>query len=163
MNRIFSFFFLILITIGINDFANAQDILGVTSPEEIRETHRVFDIYVNRYQPDSTALTYLREFDESVEIKILFGTWCHDSKREIPAFIKTMELAENPKIDIEYIAVSREKSDPEGRSGAYDLQYTPTFIIFMAEKEIGRIVEESTESIEQDLVQLLKSGDFKDE
>ncbi len=163
MNRFYSFFLMILITIGINDLANAQDIIGVTSPEEIRESHRVFDIYVNRYKPDSTAIEYLKNFDESVEIKILFGTWCHDSKREIPAFIKTMELAENPKIDIEYIAVSREKSDPEGRADAYDLQYTPTFIIFSAENEIGRIVEESTESIEQDLVHILKSGDFKDD
>ncbi len=163
MNRFYSFFLMILITIGINDLANAQDIIGVTSPEEIRESHRVFDIYVNRYKPDSTAIEYLKNFEESVEIKILFGTWCHDSKREIPAFIKTMELAENPKIDIEYIAVSREKSDPEGRADAYDLQYTPTFIIFNAENEIGRIVEESTESIEQDLVHILKSGDFKDD
>ena len=154
--------FLMFITVGYNVQLTAQssDLIGLTSAEEIRESHRVFDIYVNRYQPDSTALAYLTKFEHSIDIKILFGTWCHDSKREIPAFIKTMELAENENFNIEYIAVSRKKSDLEGRADTYDLQYTPTFIIFSADIEIGRIVEESTESIEQDLVQILRSGDF---
>jgi thiol-disulfide isomerase/thioredoxin len=162
MIRFFSFFLILTFFSTQNGIAQEQDLLGSTSSDEIRESHRVFDIYVNRYNPDSTAVDYLRNFGESIEIKILFGTWCHDSKREVPAFIKTMELAENSNFKIEYIAVSREKSDPQGLSEAYDLQYTPTFIIFSAENEIGRIVEESTESIEQDLVQILKSGDFKD-
>lgn len=152
-----------LLFLSSDGIAQTQDIIGSTTPVEIRETHRIFDIYINRYSPDSAAVAFLSNFDESIDIKIFFGTWCHDSKREIPAFIKTMELVENPKLNIEYIGVSRKKTELEGITDIYDLQYTPTFLIFSAEKEIGRIVEESTESIEQDLVRILKSGDFKDD
>lgn len=162
MPRFFTFTLLILTLSTSWSLAQNQDLLGITSADEIRAEFRVFNIYVNRYNPDSSAVEFLKAFDASVEIKIFFGTWCHDSKREIPAFIKTMEEANNPNFVIEYVGVSRKKSDPEGIAESYDLQYTPTFIIFSAENEIGRIVEESTESIELDLVQILKSGDFTD-
>lgn len=71
-------------------------------------------------------------------------------------------MVENDAISYELIGVSRKKSEPENRHNVYDLQYTPTFIIFSAEKEIGRIVEESTESIEKDLVEIIKSGTIRD-
>ncbi len=162
MIRFISFCLLIVAVLSFEAKSQMTEILGVTSATEIKEANRIFDIYTDRYEPNEAALEFLTSVEDSISIKVIFGTWCHDSKREIPAFIKTMEMAENPKIDIEYIGVNREKTDPEGRAEAYNLQYTPTFIIFRAENEIGRIVEESTESIEQDLVQILKSGNFKD-
>ncbi len=67
-------------------------------------------------------------------------------------------MVENELVTYELIGVSRKKSEPENRNELYNLQYTPTFIIFSAEKEIGRMVEESTESIEKDLVEIIKSG-----
>ena len=161
MIRLISFLSMLLVLLVVDATAQSNDILGTTTPEEIRGQHRVFDIYVGRYTPDSSSVEFLNNFEHPVEIKVLFGTWCHDSKREIPAFIKTMEEVGNPNLDVEFIGVSRKKTDPEGRAKNYDLQYTPTFIIFSDEKEIGRIVEESTERIEQDLVQILKSGNFQ--
>lgn len=163
MLRILFIASLTFLVFTIDTDAQSTDILGTTTSTEIRENHRVFDIYVGRYQPDSTAVAYLNNFDHKIDVKILFGTWCHDSKREIPAFMKTFELVENENIQVEFIGVSRGKTDPDGRAEAYNLQYTPTFIIFSADIEVGRIVEESTESIEQDLVQILKSGNFEDQ
>ena len=160
--RVYSFFllFVFLFTEHIN--AQNSDIFGVTSPEEIRSTHRIFDIYIDRYEPDSTALVYLSNYDEPINIKILFGTWCHDSKREVPAFIKTMELANNSNFNVEYIGVNREKTDGQGFSKLYNLQYTPTFIIFKGSFEAGRMVEEVVKPIEIQLVEILKSSAFKD-
>ena len=160
--KLYSFFllFVFLFTEHIN--AQNSDIFGVTSPEEIRSTHRIFDIYIDRYEPDSTALVYLSNYDEPINIKILFGTWCHDSKREVPAFIKTMELANNSNFNVEYIGVNREKTDGQGFSKLYNLQYTPTFIIFKGSFEAGRMVEEVVKPIEIELVEILKSSAFKD-
>lgn len=162
MIKSFSLFLLIAGALCTTAHAQDADVLGTTSADEIRTSHRIFDIYINRYQPDSASVQFLNDLDEPIEIKILFGTWCHDSKREVPAFIKTMEMVENDAISYELIGVSRKKSEPENRHNVYDLQYTPTFIIFSAEKEIGRIVEESTESIEKDLVEIIKSGTIRD-
>ena len=160
--RVYSFFllFVFLFTEHIN--AQNSDIFGVTSPEEIRSTHRIFDIYIDRYEPDSTALVYLSNYDEPINIKILFGTWCHDSKREVPAFIKTMELANNSNFSVEYIGVNREKTYGQEFSKLYNLQNTPTFIIFKGSFEAGRMVEEVVKPIEIELVEILKSSSFKD-
>lgn len=162
MLRVYSLFLLpvFLFTEHIN--AQNSDIVGVTSPEEIRSTHRIFDIYIDRYEPDSTALAYLSNYDDPIDIKILFGTWCHDSKREVPAFIKTMELANNSNFNVHYIGVNREKTDGQGFSEIYNLQYTPTFVIFKGSYEIDRIIEETSDRIEIELVEILKSGAFKD-
>ena len=160
--HLYSFFLCIIFLFNQDAVAQYSDIVGITSSEEIRATHRVFDIYINRYESDSTALAYLTNFDESITITVLFGTWCHDSKKQVPAFIKTMDLAKNPKIQVTYIGVNRQKSDTEGAAKVYNLQYTPTFIIFRDENEIGRIVEKPTESIEKDLVEIFKFGVYKD-
>lgn len=140
-----------------NAFAQ-QDIIGRTSEEEILKTHRIFDIYTQRYTPDSTSVAYLKELDSPIHVVVLFGSWCHDSKKHIPEFIKVIQLAENPLLTAEYIGQSRAKSDPEGISDELHLQYTPTLIIYSGDIEIGRIVEEPTRSMEKDLVEIIKSG-----
>lgn len=122
-------------------FGQGSEILGLTSAEEIKTEHRLFEIYANRYQPDSAAIAFLHSFAEPVHIKILFGTWCHDSKREVPAFMKIMELIDNPHFETEYIGVTKAKKDPEGRTVHLTLERTPTFIIYLNKKEIGRIIE----------------------
>ena len=103
------------------------------------------------------AIEYLSSIKDSVQIYALFGTWCHDSKKQIPAFMKTLELADNPIIDVKYIAVTKQKTDPENLSQRWDLKYTPTFIIYRQNKEYGRIIEEPEISLEEDLVRILKS------
>lgn len=143
--------------------AQGADIVGNTTPQQIKSEHRVFEIYVKRYQPDSTAIQYLAAFSDSVKIKVLFGTWCHDSKKQIPAFMKVMETVSNPYFEIEYVGISRSKKEPREIISGLDLQYTPTFIIYSEQKEIGRIVEEPTLSMEEDLVKIFESGSFKDE
>lgn len=137
--------------------AQTLDIIGPTTAEEIREKHRIFDIYTNRYIPNSKSISYLKEIQDSVKINVFFGTWCHDSKKQVPAFIKTIELAKNSLIEVEYVAVTKNKNDPNKLSDSFGLKYTPTFIIYRNNKEYGRIIEEPEFSIEEDLVLILKS------
>lgn len=150
--------FLILFISPITVFGQTDHIVGETSAEQIREEHPLFDVYTKRYQPDSTAIKYLSEVTDSVRVFAMFGTWCHDSKRHLPELMKTLEVANNPFIDIEYFAVTKQKNDPEGTAKKLNLKLTPTFIIYYRENEIGRIVEEPVLKLEEDLVKILKSG-----
>ncbi|GAB5410756.1 MAG: hypothetical protein BalsKO_31210 [Balneolaceae bacterium] len=143
-------------------FAQNSDLIGKTTAEDVRQQHRVFDIYTKRYAPNSESLTYLSEIQDSVHIFVLFGTWCHDSKKQIPAFMKTIELANNSNISVEYTAVSRKKKEPKEIVERWNLKLTPTFIIYREGREFGRIVEEPTQSMEQDLVSILKSEPISD-
>lgn len=148
---------LFLVIAPSSSVAQNQDIIGATTAEQVREEHPVFDIYTNRYTPDEAAINYLSSIEDSVQIYVLFGTWCHDSKKQIPAFMKTLEVANNSSISVDYIAVSRKKKEPENIVEKWDLKLTPTFIIYRYGKEVGRIIEEPIEKLEQDLVTILKS------
>lgn len=159
---IFSLFFFSMVSSPLC-FAQNSDIIGKTTPEEIREQHKVFDIYTKRYSPNAESVKYLSQIEDSVHIFVLFGTWCHDSKKQIPAFMKTIELADNSTISIEYIAVSRKKKEPKGMIERWDLKLTPTFIIYRKGIEYGRIVEEPIQSMEQDLVSILNSETISDQ
>ncbi len=149
--------------ISVTVFAQNNDIVGPTSEEEIRSEHRVFDIYTERYTPDPESVRFLSQIQDSVKIYVLFGTWCHDSKKQIPAFMKTLEEANNPLIDVDYIAVTRKKTDPDNFYKRWDLKLTPTFVIYRAEKELGRIIEEPTKRLEEDLVEILAVGSTSDQ
>lgn len=151
-------FFLLLIFSPVLVSAQTEHIVGGTTAEQVREEHPLFDVYTKRYQPDPSAIEYLSGITDSVKIFAMFGTWCHDSKRHLPELMKTLEVADNPLIDIEYFAVTKQKSDPEGIARNLGLKLTPTFIIYYRKKEIGRIVEEPALKLEEDLVQILQSG-----
>jgi thiol-disulfide isomerase/thioredoxin len=162
MIRLFTYLTILFLLITEPTIAQTNNVKGAITAEELKSEHKIFDIYTQRYQPDSTSVAFLSDFDHIIDIKILFGSWCHDSKREVSAFIKTIELANNTNFRIQYMPVNEEKMDSNGFYERYNLQYTPTFIILMDENEIGRIVESPTESIEQDLVSILSIGNFKD-
>ena len=158
MKHTLTFLFLILFLIGERSYGQGADILGATTPEQVKTEHRVFGIYTNRYQPDSVAIEFLHNVAQPIHIKVFFGTWCHDSKTQIPAFFKVMETVDNSNFHVEYVGVDKSKNDPQGLSKSMNLKYTPTFIIYTGDKEIGRIVEEPAETMEEDLVQILKTG-----
>ena len=81
----------------------------------------------------------------------MFGTWCHDSQREVPRLLKTFDLSglEVPKLTL--VAVDRKKTDPLGLAKQYGLRYTPTFILLNDGKELGRVIERPKTGLTQDL------------
>ncbi len=83
------------------------------------------------------------------------GTWCSDSRREVPRFYKIMD--EVGFADFDMITVNRAKQ-ANGLEKGYNLNYVPTFILFKNGKEIGRFVERVVnDSLENDLL-LIASG-----
>lgn len=108
------------------------------------------------YQVDTAAITPLKNITEPTEIIVIIGTWCPDCHRETPRFIRIMEQVANPNIKVTYIGVDRAKQDPEGLAAKYEFKRIPTFIVQQQGKEISRIVERPTVSLEQDLADILK-------
>ena len=108
------------------------------------------------YQVDTTAIAPIKAVNKSTEIVVIIGTWCPDCHRETPRFIRIMEAVNNPNIKVTFIGVDRQKHDPEGLAAKYDFKRIPTFMVIQDGKEIGRIVERPTESLEKDLANILK-------
>jgi thiol-disulfide isomerase/thioredoxin len=113
---------------------------------------------MENYQPDSEAVAFLWNFDKDVKISVMLGSWCSDSRREVPRFLKVMEAADNPHFQFELFGLDRAKKDSLGMGEKFQIEYVPTFIVLMNDEEIGRIIETPTETIEQDLVEILMNA-----
>ncbi|MCG9964127.1 MAG: thioredoxin family protein [Shewanella sp.] len=129
---------------------------GVVEAQHLVKDLNEFAEGYKSYQVDTDALAPLKKVSEPTEIVVIIGTWCPDCHRETPRFIRIIEEVANPNIKVTYIGVDRSKQDPEGLAAKYEFKRIPTFIVQQQGKEIGRIVERPTVSLEKDLVEILK-------
>ncbi|MBU3663577.1 MAG: hypothetical protein FGM41_10325 [Bacteroidetes bacterium] len=110
------------------------------------------------YKPDSLTYKKLVQTDlDSLSFLIFAGSWCSDTKLELPRFLKvidTLNLGKNP---LEMYFLDINKKSKFVNPTVYNISLVPTFLILRAGKEIGRIEETPKESIEKDVVQILRS------
>ncbi len=107
------------------------------------------------YQPDSMAVQQLKNVAFRLNILTILGTWCPDSRREVPRFLKVMDEVDNENFQFQLLAVDRSKRDSSGIAEKYEIEYVPTFVVIHNDQEIGRIIETPMETIEQDLVDIV--------
>ena len=95
---------------------------------------------------------------ERIKVEIFLGTWCGDSRREVPRFLKIIDKSGFVSKDSLYIwAVDRNKELDNGLTIEKDISRVATFLIFFNGQEIGRIVERpQTELLERDIFKILK-------
>jgi hypothetical protein len=106
---------------------------------------------------DADAARALLTVPPGATVRVFYGAWCSDSRRELLRFFKALDLAGGaPPFAIEYISVDRSKSAPGGLTDGANLKYVPTFVVLREGKEIGRIVESAPSGIERDLGALLR-------
>lgn len=112
------------------------------------------------YSPDIGPLMQILPKLESSKIKIILGTWCIDSKQQVPRFLKILEKLNYPVEELEMLAVDR-NLEAEGEVNPvedYNLKRIPTFIFYNQEgEEIGRIVESPEATLEEDILQIFNN------
>ena len=114
------------------------------------------------YEPKTKTLKRIKKSLDGISVKAFVGTWCHDSKREIPRFYKIMEAVDfDLKKNFQIIGITRGKKTPDNLQKGYNIVRTPTIIFFKNGKEIGRFVEHPRKSLEKDILQILKQKNYK--
>lgn len=109
------------------------------------------------------ALSYLRR---DVTVTCVLGTWCSDSRREVPRFWKLLDLMDGPDLELVMLAVGRtdapeaalwleENGVAPGYRERFGIELVPTFIVTENGEELGRIVETPEISLEADLAAIL--------
>ncbi|MDR9366453.1 MAG: thioredoxin family protein [Balneolaceae bacterium] len=141
--------------------ANAQksELTGIVSEEKIIQNDRIFEIYIKRYQPDSTAIAYLANLNKEVNLKVFMGSWCRESRKYIPQLMKILQVADSDNIQVEYIAVNAQKNIPLSFLKNHQIKYIPTILVFDDRNELGRIVEKPQMPIELEIVEILKQAE----
>lgn len=107
-------------------------------------------------RPDAAAAQALGTVEPGAEIDVFLGTWCGDSRREVPRFWRALDLA-GPAVpfEVHYIGVDEKKKEPSAPVTNNEILYVPTFIVRRNGQEVGRIVEDAPGGIEKDLLSLL--------
>jgi thiol-disulfide isomerase/thioredoxin len=134
-------------------------LLGYFNPGQLKSVPYSVWFYkgYDEYQANAEAMKSLSEIGkEGLSIKIVMGTWCPDSRREVPRFMKVLDSWKFPADNLTFIGVDNEKLSPIGGYEALDIHRVPTFIIYKNNIEAGRIIENPSASLEQDMVTILR-------
>lgn len=116
-----------------------------------------------RYKLDTITSKEIKNNNllEDITITIFLGTWCGDSKRLLPRFYKVLDSIGYDTSKIQLIAVDKEKKTYDGLSEKMRIDYVPTFVFYKDNKELNRIVEFTVESLELDILKILKNNGYK--
>jgi thiol-disulfide isomerase/thioredoxin len=115
-----------------------------------------FEENTKAYTPDMTVIEEIKPLLKSCYIKVFMGTWCEDSQREVPALMKLLNLTEFDQSQLEIIAMTHDKDTPENYEADYEIEFIPTIMFFKDGAELNRIVEYTQETMELDLLKILK-------
>lgn len=123
-----------------------------------------YDASYNNYQTDGALAEIIQKKLKGYQIKLFLGTWCGDSKREVPRIIKILEQAEYPMKNIELIALDRRKGfykkSPNGEEKGWNIIKIPTVIFIKNGEEVNRITESPIESLEEDMLAILSGQTY---
>lgn len=141
---------------------NTSLLLGKINKEALTKAPYAdwFNKGFDNYIPDTEIINALKEQISSYTITAFIGTWCGDSKREIPRLYKILEASQFPLDRLTVIAVARNseayKQSPGGEHEGQNIHRVPTIIIYKDSKEINRIVETPVMSLEKDMLAIIK-------
>jgi len=112
------------------------------------------------YTVDSATCVFIKPLLKDKTITIFLGTWCGDSKREVPRILKMLDCCGFPENQLRLIMVSNlpdaYKQSPQHEEAGRNIIRVPTIIIEEKGKEVGRIVEFPKVSLEKDMLTILR-------
>jgi len=82
----------------VEDVAHKQTetntLVGKVSLSKLKnsEFKTVFATGYNNYRPDPSSIEKLKSIEENYSITVVLGTWCGDSKEQVPHFFKIINL-----------------------------------------------------------------------
>lgn len=118
-----------------------------------------FDQSYNSYTIDSVAAKQAGKLMKTKSMDIFLGSWCGDSRREVPRMLKILSYAgvDTNRLSIVFVDNSPQayKQSPQHEERGKNIHRVPTFIVYDGKEEIGRIVESPVVSLEKDLLSIL--------
>lgn len=151
---LFSITLLTLISACASSHANdAEMAVGEISSHKLINENKSFMQSYRAFKLSDNDLAEVNRWPNDLHVDVYFGTWCHDSQREVPRFLKI--VSEKADLSNRLIGLDYEKSEPSGSAKSHDIKYTPTFVVYQNNKEIGRIVERPKVSLAADISAML--------
>ncbi len=164
---IISFITLVVVSCGTQHLENNTEIkgkidasgnlIGVVSKKdfETKPFKTWFEEGYKAYNVSKEDATKLKGLLKGVKIEAFIGTWCPDSRREIPKLYKLLDKANFNYENLKFIAVDRQKKTPKNLQQGKEIERVPTFIFYKNSKEIGRFIESAKKETTKDIINIL--------
>ena len=124
-----------------------------------------FDKSFDGYTIDSAVVQQLKPLLKNKVMEIFLGSWCGDSKREVPRMLKILQNAGVDTTMFSLIFVDNStkayKQSPQHEEKDKNIHHVPTFIIYDGKNELGRIVESPLASLEKDMLAILAQQPYE--
>lgn len=138
--------------------ANRYILIGYCNRDALHDS--VFDSYYQKeydeYLPDREIIAQMYSLLDGITVTIVMATWCSDSREQVPRFYKIFDMLEHSFPDPVLICVDKDKKAPDISLEGMNIERVPTFIFYYKGKELGRIIETPKETLEKDMLSILK-------
>lgn len=126
--------------------------------------HDWFSNSFKTYDVNKVVVDNIKKKLNAHKLLLFMGTWCGDSRREVPRIMKVLHEAKFPMDNLKIVAVDRRKEfykkSPGGEEWGLDIRRVPTLILLKNGREQNRIVETPIESWEKDLATILNGQPY---
>jgi thiol-disulfide isomerase/thioredoxin len=116
------------------------------------------------YQANDNLTEKIKPLLQDKQLLVFLGTWCGDSKREVPRMLKILDHYGVSHSNVKLIMLDEHdsvyKQSPAHEEKGLNIHRVPTFIVYQNQAELGRIVESPVVTLEKDLLQILSGEDY---
>jgi hypothetical protein len=142
-------------------------LLGKCTRERL--AHPPFDAWFtknyNAYVVDSNTANQLKPLLKNKHFLIFMGTWCGDSRREVPRMYKILDYCGVKASQVQLVTVSNSdtayKQSPGHEEKGLDIRRVPDLLVYDNNHEQGRIVESPVVSLEKDLLSIVSGQAYE--
>ncbi|WP_276481195.1 hypothetical protein [Paraflavitalea pollutisoli] len=148
------------------DAAGNLHLLGLSTRERLAQAPFAswFDQFYNGYTIDTATAGQLKPLLKNKKFVIFMGTWCGDSKREVPRMYKLLDYCGVKSSQIKLINVnnadSAYKQSPGHEERGLSIFRVPDLLVYDKNGEAGRIVESPIVSLEKDLLAIVQKQPY---
>ncbi len=108
------------------------------------------------YRPSVKLIKKIAQKIDKTKMTVVFGSWCSDSRIQVPRLYKILDKTGYNENNINLIAVNRSLRALTMDISNLDIKRVPTIIVYQDGKELGRIIESPKKSLEKDLWKIVK-------
>lgn len=137
-------------------------LLGKISVKQLQQPpfSEWFNKAYEAYTPDAIVTDSLKKFIGGYKFEIFLGTWCGDSKREVPRLMKILHSLNIKPSAITIIAVGNRdtlyKQSPAHEEMGKEITRVPHLNIYKNGNETGRITETPVATWEKDMLTIIR-------
>ena len=132
---------------------------GEVSREQLFFDYPHWQYIYDEYEAVEKIIDSLAISKMEIDVEIFFGTWCGDSRRDVPRFYKVLDESDfTSENKVKLYAVNRKKKLKNELAEKRKIQRVATFIFYKKQKEIGRIVEYPHISLENDILDIINKN-----